>query len=248
MAAPRIGRQTPTQSVVLPYKATAGADAIELYEKTGRKAQEWQKLQMYDILATNEDGLYVHSKYGYSVPRRNGKNEIVAIRELYGLMNGQRVLHTAHRTTTSHSAWERLCKFLNDLGYKEVVRPGKDEVEALTGHAYRANKQFGLETIELYGLPGRVSFRTRSGKGGLGEGFDLLIIDEAQEYTDEQESTLKYTGASLLVADGCDLTSVSKGLGHSRVSTTLDIYTHAYREGQDALAEKMEQYMAAGND
>ena len=26
-----------------------------------------------------------------------------------------------------------------------------------------------------------------------GEGFDLLVIDEAQEYTTEQESALKYT-------------------------------------------------------
>ncbi|MEG2939662.1 MAG: terminase, partial [Oscillospiraceae bacterium] len=35
-------------------------------------------------------------------------------------------------------------------------------------------------------------FRTRSSKGGLGEGFDLLVIDKAQEYADDQESALKY--------------------------------------------------------
>ncbi|MDD2213469.1 MAG: hypothetical protein PHR21_02865 [Oscillospiraceae bacterium] len=29
-------------------------------------------------------------------------------------------------------------------------------------------------------------------QGGLGEGFDLLVIDEAQEYTEDQESALKY--------------------------------------------------------
>lgn len=37
-----------------------------------------------------------------------------------------------------------------------------------------------------------VNFRTRSSKGGLGEGYDLLIIDEAQEYTEDQASALKY--------------------------------------------------------
>ncbi|NLY87361.1 MAG: hypothetical protein GX083_02280 [Clostridiales bacterium] len=35
-----------------------------------------------------------------------------------------------------------------------------------------------------------LEFRTRSSKGGLGEGFDLLVIDEAQEYTDDQESAI----------------------------------------------------------
>lgn len=39
---------------------------------------------------------------------------------------------------------------------------------------------------------GRVDFRTRTTTGGLGEGFDLLIIDEAQEYTIDQETALKY--------------------------------------------------------
>ena len=39
---------------------------------------------------------------------------------------------------------------------------------------------------------GTIDFRTRSSKGGLGEGFDLLVIDEAQEYQDDQESALKY--------------------------------------------------------
>ena len=41
---PRIGRQTPTTSVVLPYDTTWGDQAIELYESTGRHALEWQKM------------------------------------------------------------------------------------------------------------------------------------------------------------------------------------------------------------
>ena len=106
------GRQTPTQSVVLPYTETKGPEAIELYNSTGRTAQEWQELLLADLLAYNEEGLWVHTRYGYSVPRRNGKNEIVAIREMYGLKTGEKILHTAHRTTTTHSAWERLLDLL----------------------------------------------------------------------------------------------------------------------------------------
>lgn len=171
----RRGRQTPTQSVVLPYTSTRGQEAIDLYNSTGRTAQEWQELLLADLLAYNEEGLWIHTKYGYAVPRRNGKNEIVAIREMFGLSIGEHILHTAHRTTTTHSAWERLLKLLEKTGIKVVS-------------SYKA---FGKEHIEVSG-GGCIEFRTRTSKGGLGEGFDLLIIDEAQEYQDDQESALKY--------------------------------------------------------
>ena len=188
--AKRRGCQVPTQSVVLPYSKSKGKEAIKLYQQTGRKAIEWQKTLIEHILAYNKDKLWVHTKFGYSVPRRNGKNEIAAIREFFGLVNGEKILHTAHRTTTSHSASVRLAKFLNDAGYEEVQRVDKKKIY---DKHYTYSKQFGLERITILGENGgQCDFRTRSGKGGLGEGFDLLIIDEAQEYTQEQESALKY--------------------------------------------------------
>ena len=58
----------------------------------------------------------MHTKFGYSVPRRNGKNEVVAMRELYGLVMGESILHTAHRTTTTHSSWERLLDLVEKAG------------------------------------------------------------------------------------------------------------------------------------
>src|SRR5699024_7881199 len=38
----------------------------------------------------------------------------------------------------------------------------------------------------------KIEFRTRSSTGVLGEGFELLVIDEAQEYKDNEESAIKY--------------------------------------------------------
>lgn len=174
MSEKRIGRQTPTTSVVIPYTESKGKEAIDIYNKTSRSAREWQEILTYDILAVNNEGLWTHTKFGYEIPRRNGKGEIIVIRELYGLLNGERILHTAHRTTTSHSAWERLCMLLDEASID-----------------YKATKQMGLETIRLED-GGYCNFRTRSSKGGLGEGYDTLIIDEAQEYTIDQESALKY--------------------------------------------------------
>lgn len=188
--AKRYGRQTPTTSVVQPYSSTKGKEAIKLYETTGRKAQEWQCNLLDSIMATDEDGLWRHMKFGYSVPRRNGKNEIVAIRELYGLETGETICHTAHRTSTSNASWRRLLKLLAEAGYEELGRRKKNEEPP--EKSYRTTRNYGLESITLTN-GGTIYFRTRTKSGGLGEGFDLLIIDEAQEYTDDQETALIYT-------------------------------------------------------
>ena len=190
MEEPRKGRQTPTKSIVLPYTVTRGKEAIDLYNSSGRTAQEWQELLIYDIMAINEDSLWVHTKVGEEVPRRNGKNEVVVIREMWGLEKGEKILHTAHRTTTSTAASRRLVQRLVGAGYEEVTRVKKG-VQYDKHFTY--TKQMGLERIVILRKGGgTIDFRTRSSQGGLGEGFDLLIIDEAQEYTDNQETALKY--------------------------------------------------------
>lgn len=208
----RIGNQRPTHSVVVPYTETRGPDAVILYKETGREPQEWQELIVNDLLAVNEDGLWVHPKFGYSVPRRNGKGEILTIRELYGLCIGEHICHTAHRTTTSSSASKRLADLLKAMGYSEIFRPKKSEVYS---RAYTYSKQFGLERIILLDTGGSVDFRTRTSAGGLGEGFDLLIIDEAQEYTDDQQSTLQYVVSDSpnpqIILCGTPPTAVSRG-------------------------------------
>ena len=178
----RIGSQTPTQSLFLPYKDTLSGEAVMLYQESGRTAYEWQINLLNEILAINEDGLWTHMKFGYSIPRQNGKNEVVAIRELIGLKKGERILHTAHRTTTSAAAFNRLLAVMEESGMEEKTH-------------FNKIKAIGRESIELIG-GGRIDFRTRTSTGGLGESFDLLVIDEAQEYTDDQESALMYTIAA----------------------------------------------------
>lgn len=170
----RAGRQSPTVSVILPYHETKGPEAIELYNKSEHDSLEWQTALTYDIMAVDDDGLWVHQKFGYSVPRRNGKSEMALARCIWGLKNGERILYTAHRASTAHSIWERLSRLCAKCGIQIVS-------------SFRA---FGKE--HLYTEDSVIEFRTRTSTGGLGEGYDLLIIDEAQEYTPEQETALKY--------------------------------------------------------
>lgn len=171
----RIGRQTPTVSVILPYVSTLGQEAVDLYDATERSALEWQVALCFDIMAVTDEGYWTHQKFGYSVPRRNGKSESVLMRCLWGLKNGERILYTAHRASTSHAVWERLGRLC-------------EKADINVESTFRA---FGKEHLYCEG-DSVIEFRTRTSTGGLGEGYDLLIIDEAQEYTPEQETALKY--------------------------------------------------------
>ncbi len=47
--------------------------------RTGRTPQEWKQL-LYDIPATNDDGLWTHAKFGYTVLfKRTGEREGVSL-------------------------------------------------------------------------------------------------------------------------------------------------------------------------
>lgn len=181
MSETRLGKQTPTISVRLPYTESLGAEAVDIYNASGRTAQDWQALMVEDIMAVGQDGLWIHMKAGWSIPRRNGKSEILIMRTLWDLTHNRRALYTAHRETTSASAWEKTVRLLSKSGYRE-------------GEDFKSYKSAGRRSIEWLrdGSEAVANFRTRSGTGGLGEGYDTLIIDEAQEYTDDQESALKY--------------------------------------------------------
>lgn len=194
----RIGNQIPTTSVVLDYSETFGDEAVQLYNMSGNVCQEWQALMLSDIMAVNEEGLWIHTKFGYSVPRRNGKTEIITQRELWGLFNGEHILHTAHLTDTAHIAWERLKNRLEEIG----VKPKS---------TYKA---YGKERIEMNN-GAVIDFRTRTSSGALGSGYDLLVIDEAQEYTQAQQTALNYVVSSSknpqTIMCGTPPTAVSSG-------------------------------------
>jgi integrase len=51
---------------------------------------------------------------------------------------------------------------------------------------------------------------------------------------------LRHTSATLLIAQHNDIKTVSARLGHSNVSTTMDIYAHALEERDKAASDSLE--------
>ena len=207
----RKGLQTPTQSVVLPYEDTFGNDAIKLYNKSRKNLMEWQENLIRDMLAIRPDGLFTHQKFGIAIPRRNGKSELVIAVVLWAINQGYKTMYTAHRSQTSRAIWERAMEILLELGHTE------DD--------FKIGKQFGMEYITDKATGGRVQFRTRTQKGGLGEGYDILIIDEAQEYTTDQEQAIKYVVSDspnpITIMIGTPPTTISSGTVFSNFRTEI---------------------------
>lgn len=54
---------------------------------------------------------------------------------------------------------------------------------------------------------------------------------------------LRHTNATLLIAGGSDLRTISKRLGHSNMSTTANIYTHAIQSADERAAQLLDDML-----
>ena len=55
--------------------------------------------------------------------------------------------------------------------------------------------------------------------------------------------TLRHISATLLIAGGVDVATVSSRLGHANKSTTLNIYTHAIKSADAAAANLLQDML-----
>ena len=53
----------------------------------------------------------------------------------------------------------------------------------------------------------------------------------------------RHTQASLLISQGVDILTVSKRLGHKKVSTTLDIYSHQVAKSDERASEVLDELL-----
>ena len=61
-------------------------------------------------------------------------------------------------------------------------------------------------------------------------------IQKENNLVDVPLYSLRHTGASFLIANGCSVEEVARRLGHSRTSTTLDVYTHQFEKASQHTA------------
>lgn len=178
--APR-GVQSPLVRLVPRAVDTSDADdAILLGSSYGLTPDEWQETILRAWLGRRRDGQWSSATCGLACPRQNGKNAVVEIRELFGIVVlGEKWLHTAHEVKTARKAFLRLVSFFeNRRKYPEL----SDLVKEI-------RKTNGQEAIVLTN-GGSVEFVARSKSSGRGFTVDCLLFDEAQELADEATEAL----------------------------------------------------------
>lgn len=183
MSSKRTGEQRPRIQLE-PYRAyTDGEDAAELSAAYGLDLFPWQRTVLNAWLGRDENDLYTSTSCGLAVPRQNGKNALLEVRELYGLAcSGERILHTAHQVKTVKKAFQRLASFFdNEREYPEL--------HEMVVQIRRTN---GEEAIHLVN-GGSIEFSARSRSAARGFTVDVVVFDEAQELTDDQFEAIMST-------------------------------------------------------
>lgn len=182
-----LGVQEPRVS--LHPKAVDFADAeeaIELAGGYGLTPDPWQEHVVRGWMGRRRDGRLAAGRCGVAVPRQNGKNGTVEVTQLHKMvMQGRKILHTAHEVKTARKAFLRLASFFeNERKYPELAELVKE-----------IRKTNGQEAIVLHN-GGSCEFVARSRGSGRGYTVDDLFCDEAQELTDEQLEALLPTIAA----------------------------------------------------
>ena len=181
-----IGNQNPRIKVEPSRVSTDGTDAALLMQEYGYTLDEWQQTVVNSWLGKDENGEYNVTSAGLSIPRQNGKNVCLEVREFYGLIvNGEKILHTAHQVRTSKASFRRLAALFTNPKFPEI----QNEVKTI-------RYTNGEECIELNN-GGVISYSARSRQAARGlDGVSLIVFDEAQELTDDQMEAIMATLAA----------------------------------------------------
>ena len=180
----RYGRQTPTFEYVGGYDHSDGPEAVALFEGYGIRFIPAQAYEMELYLAKNELGECEAITIGLSRPRQNGKSFAARYYALWcAFVEGRSVLYSAHNGSTTRKMFKFMCDFIEaHEDFRRKLKPGGQGI-------YKAQGSEGI-----YLADGTViEFSTRTNSGARGGTYDVIIVDEAQELTDEQRDAMMPT-------------------------------------------------------
>lgn len=156
--------------------------------------------QLYELelmLARNEDGSPAASTIGISKPRQNGKSYAARYYAVYmAVFEHRDVLYSAHHSSTTKKMFMALCDLFES---PERFPDFANDIKSIS-HARGYEGFYFKDWKDEKGIlhkGGCIEFATRTNSGARGGTFSVIVIDEAQELTaDQQEGMLPTVSAS----------------------------------------------------
>ena len=180
----------PSFHVAQPYEFTLADSAAKIARAAGIPLQDWQLDVLADWAACNADGQFVHRRNVASIPRQAGKSTVAVAWATTLALNGYHVLWSCHNYSTTMEMRKRLTGIFGSRPKDKFARRPE-----FNSYVSAANNKTGQEAFEL-STGGVIAFSTRTASAALGYTFDVVVYDEAQELTDEQQQVILPTTTS----------------------------------------------------
>ena len=199
----KTGRQNPTFEVVGESAYSLADEVIEMFEaEAGATFYPSQKYELGLMLARTESGSPAAMTIGISKPRQNGKSYAARYYAVYmSVFEHREVLYSAHHSTTTNKMFKELCNlFESPERFPDFANDVKT-VSHARGYEGIYFKDWKDERGAVH-KGGSIEFATRTNSGSRGGTYSVIVIDEAQELTaDQQEAMLPVISAASDVRD-----------------------------------------------
>ena len=176
---------------------------VEMFEEDGGATfYPSQRDEIEAMLARKDDGSPAALTIGISKPRQNGKSYAARYYAVYmGDFEHRNVLYSAHHSTTTNKMFKALCDlFESPERFPEFAQDVK-HISHVRGYEGIYFKPWIDENGAIQD-GGCIEFATRTNSGARGGTYSVIVIDEAQEMTeDQQEAMLPVISAASDVAD-----------------------------------------------
>lgn len=187
----RTGNQKPTFSKIGDYKYSYSDEVVEMFEEEGGATfYPSQKYEINLLLARNEDDSPSALTIGISKPRQNGKSYAARYYAVYmGVFEHRQVLYSAHHSSTTNKMFKALCNlFESPERFPEFAQDVK-YISHARGYEGIYFKDWKDEDGRVH-EGGCIEFATRTNSGARGGTYSVIVIDEAQELTDDQQEAM----------------------------------------------------------
>lgn len=186
---PRKGSQVPTFSTVGEWSYSDGDYAIDMFRDYGATFYPSQEMELRTYLARNEDSSFASTTICVSKPRQNGKSYAARFYAIWmSAIEGKAVLYSAHNGDTVRKMFKACQSFIEgNPDFYEMLKPNGKGI-------YAAKGTEGIYFVDENGNDaGFIEFQTRTNGKARGATYQIIIVDEAQELTEEHNEALTPT-------------------------------------------------------